>query len=380
MRWLPPVAAVLSGLAAAWSPSCTLQTHGELEVPGGVGLDASAGAAGHGGALFTGGAGGGAAGTNPGGNSGAAGAAGPENCVNGVDDNQDGLVDCEDPKCTPNHICVPAPPAGWSSVSFQRDRAPNTQPTSCGDLQPSGTALFKGINAPAGGCSCGCGTASGGQCTGGVTLWQYGNCGGGPAQQPNGCYDIHLNGWTIGGVETTQPYVSTAGTCSAAASGAPQPASWNKTLDLCKVTDVGAGCGAGNVCVPRPAAPFDNLACVEQSGKVDCPAGYPQQTLYWEQFNDNRICSPTGCSCGAAAGQVCDFKVELYTAWKCDNAVVGTYPLDGQCHATGFGNGYIGSTKIVGNIKGGSCEASGAPSITGAVNPTGAHSVCCNAL
>ena len=35
---------------------------------------------------------------------------GPENCVNGVDDDDNGKIDCEDPACAPDFLCVPSAP------------------------------------------------------------------------------------------------------------------------------------------------------------------------------------------------------------------------------------------------------------------------------
>jgi hypothetical protein len=265
-------------------------------------------------------------------------------------------------------------------VSFQHGRAPEAAATDCGALKPSGLALFHGVNAPADGCTCGCGAAAGGQCSGGATLWQFGGCGGGGAAQPNICYDIHTYNWQIGGVSTTQVSVSTPGTCTTNVSGSLQPATWNKALDLCRVPAAGAGCGAGALCVPRPAAPLENLACVEQAGKPDCPIGYPQQTFYFESFTDNRTCSATGCTCSEASGQICDFHVALYTGSSCNTTALGNYPFDGGCHPTGYSYGDIGSTKIVGTIEGGACQPAGTASIQGAVTPTGAHAVCCKQL
>ena len=34
----------------------------------------------------------------------------PENCTNGIDDDGDGLIDCNDPDCKDNPICIPSPP------------------------------------------------------------------------------------------------------------------------------------------------------------------------------------------------------------------------------------------------------------------------------
>ncbi|RLB64980.1 MAG: hypothetical protein DRI90_03215, partial [Deltaproteobacteria bacterium] len=44
--------------------------------------------------------------------SGGEGGSGPEDCLNGVDDKGDNLVDCEDPKCQEGFVCVPAVPSG----------------------------------------------------------------------------------------------------------------------------------------------------------------------------------------------------------------------------------------------------------------------------
>lgn len=36
-----------------------------------------------------------------------------ENCFNGIDDDANGLADCDDPACNALVACVPAVPSGW---------------------------------------------------------------------------------------------------------------------------------------------------------------------------------------------------------------------------------------------------------------------------
>jgi hypothetical protein len=392
LRWL--AAAVLAA-SSGWL-ACTLDTRGELEVVAAAGAEADAsaaiggagGTAGQGGSLQQGGSGGlggspeaGGAGGQPNGGAGgsSAGSGGAplaEDCANGVDDNGDGLKDCEDPACKAGFVCVPIPPSEWGPVGFVRDRAPAAPSTDCGAYAPADIAMFDGIEAPAGGCTCGCAAPAGGVCQVGATLFQYATCSGGAAQQPNGCYDFSKNGWVIGSVSTLKPTLSTAGVCAASASGSPQAPAWKSAVDLCTVVVAGAGCGDSHMCVPRPPAPLGPAACVQRAGTVDCPDGYPQQRILYDAMQDNRTCAVGSCTCGSATGQVCDVSVSLYKDAGCANHA-GTYKLDGYCHATGFAAGAVGSSRFTGQTTGGACTSGGAASVIGDVTPINARSMCC---
>src|SRR6185436_13460197 len=66
-------------------------------------------------------------------------------CLNGIDDNGDGLADCQDPTCTNVVTCVPADnPAGILTQEGCPDEFANEE------------TLYRDLNAPAScsGCSC----------------------------------------------------------------------------------------------------------------------------------------------------------------------------------------------------------------------------------
>src|SRR5262245_45608356 len=72
------------------------------------------------------------------------GAAGREDCLNGVDDDGNGLVDCAYPACgAAGFACAPAPPDGWSLVAMYRyeyKRAPSTAPCAAPSRHLTGLA------------------------------------------------------------------------------------------------------------------------------------------------------------------------------------------------------------------------------------------------
>src|SRR5690606_13162223 len=90
----------------------------------------------------------------------------PENCMNGVDDDSDGNIDCADPKCT-DHACVPEVPADWTGYYALYDGAPAGDP-GCPQTFPStvNPAYLgnNGINVPPATCACSCTAPQWGGC------------------------------------------------------------------------------------------------------------------------------------------------------------------------------------------------------------------------
>ena len=173
------------------------------------------------------------------------------------------------------------------------------------------------------------------------------------------------------------PTVDQPGSCAAGVSGALQSPAWADAVDMCMVTNLGGGCPSGWGCAARPHSTLDASPCIEQSGVADCPASYPDRQVYYGDFQDARSCSTTGCSCTAAAGETCEGLVSLYDNDVCSNQPVAQYPLDGTCHAAGFNPGEVKSGQLSSSVSGGSCSASGTPSVVGDVTETSPRTVCC---
>lgn len=197
-------------------------------------------------------------GTGAGGSGGAA----PEQCDNGVDDDGDGDVDCDDAADCGDFTCVPA----VDGATYVED-APACSP---------GFAA-----APFRDCSlCRCGG-----CEVEVGLWENKTCDGAAKKtltlHPMGCSDIGnitaaagekvgISGTTLGD-----------GPCAPIADDTPR--------SLCATAQSGK-CGGGNACVPKAAAPL----CVLVDGA--CPAAYPAlaATLVPDAGDATCACSCTG--------------------------------------------------------------------------------------
>ncbi|MBI4953196.1 MAG: hypothetical protein HY908_14280 [Myxococcales bacterium] len=205
------------------------------------------------------------------------GGSGAEDCLNGIDDDENGTTDCADPACSPTEYdCIPD--AG--SVAY---------------VSPAG-----------GGCdadltelttydcsSCGC-TPIPGDCTLAVTLFDnQASCNGssaGPYAAGTSCNDVA--DFNLGSSETVHFIASkTPGADPGCAPTAPTATA--ASVGLCQTTRKGLGCaqssgGQSQICVPaRPEW------CVLVAGPT-CPAGYdaaPPHVVY------DQGAAPT-CTCG----------------------------------------------------------------------------------
>jgi hypothetical protein len=209
-----------------------------------------------------------------------------------------------------------------------------------------------------------------------ATLWNQAACTGGSNVVTSGCYDF-ANNFRVSGVATGVSEVTTPGTCTPGVAGVPALPSWGQAADLCFVDEVGGGCDVDEVCAPKPDAPLVPVPCIEQEGSVDCPTSYPDRSVFHEGFSDTRSCASSGCTCGVAAGQVCETQVALYGTDDCSGQAEGAYPLDGTCHPTGFAVGQVHSGRLVGGPAGGSCPMGGSPTISGEATTLNPHTVCC---
>ncbi len=134
--------------------------------------------------------------------------------------------------------------------------------------------------------------------------------------------------------------------------------------DGCFAPD-GASC-AGGVC-----ADGNTLQCIYVEGDVPCPEGdFTQRTVVYQDYADNRSCSPCGCE-GAYA---CEGEVEVVTNSQGCGAPGTALPI-GACSdspAPVYGAGLADTDELPTPI----CETSGGE-IIGAVEGTAPITACC---
>lgn len=216
-----------------------------------------------------------------------------ERCENGVDDNGNGLVDCEDPACA-THECVDLPPAG--TLGFLRASKgpfPATSPApACG----AGTAERWFVDPGAEVCApCACAAAAGSACSApSIKLWDQSGCNAGNS------YDKTLLLAKAGCTAGLPTLLSAAVTAPTSPQVTCQPGgggvvpAFAATVDTCAEPAFGKGCAPGKGCVPRATTPFLYGPCYRSAGTT-CPAGLNKLTGY-KDYVDTRTCTPCACS------------------------------------------------------------------------------------
>lgn len=295
-------------------------------------------------------------------------------CLDGADNDGDGLIDCADPDCDPIVQCVPAP-EDWMGPGVARVGAPGGAAT-CTENYPS--AAFAGHREPQGdpatcrSCACGDPTFTG--CLSGLYAAEYSSasC---PAGVPTasvsmdnpGCYNSpqSLASFRLrdgfaprGTCALTQNTLATKG-----------PTSWATVGRLCEPAAFGGGCSEGHVCAPRPAGALEGAAlCVAQAGDTVCPSGYERRQLLYGSVDDRRDCTACSCTYGASG---CVGDVEVYTGSNCTGSLMPTPPI-GSCRTGNPGSYRMSNLRATGET----CSASGgAP--TGCLRGAEPTTVCC---
>ena len=272
-----------------------------------------------------------------------------EKCFNGIDDDANGLADCDDPACNELVACVPPVPSDWQGPAAIWQGAGSDTPPSCADSQypvVQFQQLFDGPSTAAGTCpACECTgapTADASHCVTRVQMSAAADCSGSqePMLGPDG-----LAGFVVGTTCTVVPVSNQfspqtafytepsaiSDACSPQSTNQavlPQP-TYDKSLRACGSPDSTlAGCGSSQqVCVPRPQGGYGSMVCVFRDGDpIDCPAPYDVKYVF-HRYEDTRHCSdcsctPLGISCEAVS--------------SAEPSYVGSYDADSSCLSTPF--------------------------------------------
>ncbi len=347
---------------------------------GGAGAAAGSGGTGTGGdgatttTTTTGGGGSGAEGGDGGG-----GGAPAENCTNGVDDNDDTLVDCADPLCD-SYTCVAQTlPPFWSGpvVLYVGTSAPT-----CSGAWPtlSVTAGSGTLSAPPATCtSCSCGSPQAVTCPiGSTSFWTGNSCNGSATltqtpSAPNTCFAV--TNAVVGYLSAEgNPSTATGGSCTATGGSATIPtASYTDDVVICEGATSGEGCTGAEACMPPGGTGFEPGVCIYRDGNRSCDAPFTVKHTIHTTIDDSRGCST--CLCGAPSGVSCGGTTSLYqgaTNSTCTGSPV-TVSHTGTCTTVAA----AGSMSYAsGSPSGGGCAATGgAPS--GSAAPSGQVTVCC---
>lgn len=310
--------------------------------------------------------------------------AGLEICDDGVDNDLDGKVDCADSECLQQGFaCVPDVPAGWTGYFHMTlfDYDASLPDISCHDGS-SASRYFSGP-ADAALCSaCTCGPLTGAaceeasifctdlnsSCSGSLTSqgsWSSGSCRDISSDQMMSCELVQKD------------VLSNEGSCDPSPVDFSNKDAWASTAGVCAVSNSGAGCGTGEVCVAlAPMAPsVEPTVCLAKVGDNACAPAWSDRHVLHESADDSRNCSP--CSCAADP-----------TTVSCS---APSYKIFDNSFCTGISNQVVGCTDVSAltsdgssslkrlspsALLQGSCAASGG-SPTGSVTPSGATTLCC---
>lgn len=326
----------------------------------------------------SGGAGGTASGTATGTSSGTSsgtasgtntGMTGSENCFNQVDDDDDGLVDCEDEDCT-NGTCVAPAPEGWeiATVALAKEGEPLPE---CGSEWAEATEANNDLISAAASCtSCTCGDPGYACSEPTITSYTNPNCSVGSEDQvavlaDGMCTTIVTNDFD--GFVVSVPQAS--GSCPPSGGQATlPPVTWGERGRVCAGGDFGAGCGA-DVCAPVGPGP---ASCIAREGDELCPDEYSEKTLLYQGHTDARGCSD--CSC--APEVTCTGELQVYLDQSsCLGAFDFDEVADGLCTTVSRGDAIV-SIEYNTIMTPSPCSAGGGQP-TGTVTPAEPITVCC---
>ena len=144
------------------------------------------------------------------------------------------------------------------------------------------------------------------------------------------------------------------------------PADWDLDVRVCDGATFDAGCEVDETCAPRVDA--SALVCIHRQGLHECPATYPDRSVFHDTFTDSRAC--TTCTCGEN-NPTCIVDIEVCSVNFFDLSIASGQEVclpgdDGQ----DFG---VNNAQIVTPA---SCTASGGRPI-GQAATAGPRTVCC---
>jgi len=410
-RYRSAAVSIIVVAAAATAGSCTLDREGTGELLEATGGSPDASAGGDGGTTGPGGAGGspaggfggssasqggsggtagsdggagGTAGSASGGGStgasgGNAGGGGEVDCLDGLDNDSDGEVDCADDDCKPDYECIAAPPAEWSGY-YRVRRLPWSDPEPAQEPCPNGSPAQRFYENASGDitCACSCGPLSGASCTparigcatnddcSNPSDWTAELSDGGCHKPDIGSSDrlscLLLDGGSVASMGSCTPGVTKS-------SVAP----FQSILDVCG-PDVGThGCFPGYACTHRGGGAYAGPPCIQKADNAVCPLGWGARYFGFECYTDTRDCTPCTCTPNTTCSPT---EYTIYDRNGCDspkNTVSSSSCVDGS-EALDFGTWSIrrtGTPQASGQCVGGGGES------TGSLTTSGPTTFCC---
>lgn len=328
---------------------------------------------------------------------------GSENCLNGLDDDKDGQVDCADSDCaSPAFQCVAAIPIGWQGYFALYEGAPGSVPNCPADFpSPIPYEGNNGLVAPPATCAaCTCGGSTNEACdlpneviVTEKSCAQQGNVVSAktlsvPPDWDGSCYSMGIaqGGLTTCGQaanETCNKTVKSVAATTKGGSCTPSggdptipPATWMTAGKACGDAPKGGGCSAGEACQPAASGGFKSGLCIVKDGEQGACPGAPFTDLhvFYKDVMDTRGCEMCGCT--PPAGGTCTATIELFSDANCTMSLNANFNA-GNCVSLGAGNPAVSGRKASGIfVTPGTCTAQGGMP-TGMATPSMATTFCC---
>jgi hypothetical protein len=199
--------------------------------------------------------------------------------------------------------CVDAPPPDWQGPAAVATGA-GTAPSCSGSYTAEVLQAFADPDAPPAQCGCTCKPAATCASTFPVNIYGSDACGGSKCDtvtvSVGACVNVQANCTFAKGVG---PAPGPQGTCTPQPTSTIPKAGWKHATRAClaPAPPRQETCGAGELCVPLPAAPLEPRPCIFRAGDLACPAGlYSVKRVVYGDAKDDRACST--CTCGDLAG------------------------------------------------------------------------------
>lgn len=224
-------------------------------------------------------------------------------CLDGLDDNGDGKVDCADPSCDSRVECVDAP-TGAEPLGVVVDAL-----AACPPGYTRSQPLRQGLTSTS--CTgCGCDVRT--TCVYQMTLYGAAGCSGSPLlpkfaanaadwdNDATNCSWISTPKVSIGSVKLEFDHLLEA-VCDGAGSATRLPLQWGVDHSFCVAT-TGGGCDAQRRCVQKRAATMCLLSPVGEA----CGGSYPTNLdVHYGGVNDPRTCAACDDACSVSAPGQC---------------------------------------------------------------------------
>ncbi len=302
-----------------------------------------------------------------------------EDCQDGVDNNCDGKIDCQDPQCTPDYQCAPNPPPGWVAFAFSESVR-----SDCPSGYVSSTDIVVNPRAETATCECQCASRARASCVDGDGR-VYSTSSPGSVVCPESesfrfqgrqgaCIDTDASEAVVLASFARITPLTPVHACIAVPRRVDVQSVEARLGRLCAAlpNSSAGGCSKAAACVPIAREHYSR--CVKSDGVVDCPTGYPQRYAAADSVKDTRGC--TDCRCESTA--TCDKQaLAVYGDTECSGDKM-TFSATGVCGPTGAQTPVrFRSYRYAAEVKNEGCNKTGGGESVGTVSLVHEMTICC---